>query len=76
MKHVQLCLSARKSSESSFYPLWTSCDARASLFKCGKGLESCLIRRADAIKHVQACLRASRDGESSFHHCGCMVKLV
>ena len=32
MKHVHPCLSARKSRESSFQP----CEARASLFMCGK----------------------------------------
>ena len=76
MNHVQLCLSARKSRESSFYHCGRHVMLLQACLNAGMVLKSCLIRRADAMKHVQAFLRAMRDGESSFHHHGCMVKHV
>ena len=59
-----------------FSPLWRSCEARASMFRCGNTLQRRFKRRRGAMKHVKSCLRASKGGESSFHYCGGPVKLV
>ena len=60
-KHGEACLSARKDGESSFLPLWKSCEARANLFK----------RQERSRKLVHAYLSAQRGPTKLMQTCLC-----
>ena len=76
MKHMQVCLCARKDGDLSFH----NCGGHVKLVQtclyAGNTLQSRLNRRGGVVKHVQASSSARKVGQISFVHCRGPVKLV